>query len=113
KEEVGLVVALFGVYGVITRRLRWSGVAVAVLGVAWSLFASIVVEHHFRQPGVTTYFHSRYGYLGHGVRGALHTVFRDPGAIGQHVLIWPKLMYLRRLLLPVGFLALLSPLTLL
>jgi hypothetical protein len=73
----------------------------------------LVVEPHFREPGTVTYLHTRYGYLGHGIRGALHTVIHNPGVFFRVLFTWPKLGYLERLLAPVGYTALLAPVALL
>ncbi len=113
KEEIGLIVAMFGLYALVTQRRIKLGVGVAIVGVAWSVIAVAVIEHHYRQPGTVTYFQSRYGYLGHGISGALHTVTHDPGVFWRVLMVWPKLAYLERLLAPVGYLALLAPLALL
>jgi uncharacterized membrane protein len=109
KEEMGLVVALLGVYVAVFLGERKTGVPLAAFGVFWSLFAVLVIEHHYRQPGTVTYFHSRYGYLGHGLHGSVDTILHNPGAIGNALFIWPKAAYIRLLLVPVGFLALLAP----
>jgi hypothetical protein len=109
KEEIGLIVAMFGLYVAVVNRERLVGLVTAAIGVAWSLFTVLVVERHYRAPGTMTYTHSRYGYLGHGVRGVLHTVFFDPGVIVSHVFTWPKLAYVEHLLSPTGFLSLLYP----
>jgi len=108
KEEIGLVVAMFGLYVALAQRNWRVGAATVFLGVAWSLFAVLVVEHHFRQPGTKTYFNARYSYLGHGVRGILHTVLHDPGVFPRVLFTWSKLGYLERLLTPTGFVALLA-----
>jgi len=113
KEEIGLVVAVLALY-IGLMRGRWQIVLpLALFGVAWSLFATIVVEHHFRHPGTYTYAQKRYGYLGHGIRGVLHTVLHRPGAIVSHVFTLSKAAYLWRLIVPDGLLAVLSPWTLL
>ena len=113
KEEIGLVVAMFGLYVAFVNRDRRIGLGMAAVGALWSLAAVFVVERHYRLPGTKAYLQARYAYLGHGVRGLLHTVFHNPGAFGRVLLIWPKLWYLFRLLAPVGFLALLAPAVLL
>lgn len=109
KEEMGLIVAMFGLYVAVFNGERRVGLGIAAFGVFCSLVAVLVVEHHFRQPGTVTYLHTRYGYLGHGISGALHTVIYNPGVFAQVLFTWPKLGYLQRLLAPVGFTALLSP----
>jgi uncharacterized membrane protein len=113
KEQIGLVVAMFGLYAAFFRGERRIGVSLTAIGVLWSLFAALVIEHHFRSPGTLTYLHTRYGYLGHGVTGAVHTLTHDPGVVLRVVFIWPKLGYLLRLLLPAGLVALAAPIALL
>jgi hypothetical protein len=124
KEQIGLIVAMFGLYVAVVNRDRKIGLSVAAAGVIWSLVAVFVVEHHYRQPGTLTYVQTRYGYLCgrpdaagrvhcHGLRGPLHTVLHDPGAIARVVFARPKLAFLVRLLAPLGFVALLAPLSLL
>ncbi|HCG00265.1 MAG TPA: hypothetical protein DEV93_06935 [Chloroflexi bacterium] len=112
KEEIGLTVALFGLYIAKVQSERRIGLLTAVAGILWSLFAVFVIEHHYRQPGTLTYLHTRYGYLegsGHGIGGVIHTILHDPRAIASHLLIWPKADYVRYLLIPAGLLALLAP----
>jgi uncharacterized membrane protein len=124
KEEIGLVVGMFGLYIFFVQRERKFGSIAIVLGAGWSLFAALVVEKHFRQPGTVTYIASRYSYLCggpdatgqvhcHGFHGPMHTVLHDPRAIVRSIFIWPKLGYLRYLLAPVGYTAVLAPLALL
>ena len=113
KEQIGLTVAMFGIYVAIVNRNWRIGLGTAVVGVFWSVAAVTVIEHHYRQPGTRSYIQARYGYLGHGLRGAIHTVFHDPLVVARVIFTWPKLGYLIRLLAPVGFLALLAPLVLL
>jgi uncharacterized membrane protein len=124
KEEIGLVVAMFGLYIAFVQKDRRIGLLALGLGVGWSLFATLVVEKHFRQLGTVTYISSRYGYLCggpdptgqvhcHGLHGPIHTVLHDPGAIVKAVFVWPKVGYLRYLLAPVGYTALFAPLALL
>jgi uncharacterized membrane protein len=109
KEEIGLIVAMFGLYGALVLRQRRVGLIMAAVGILWSLTAVLVIEHHYRQPGTVSYVKTRYGYLGRGVSGALSTLIHHPGTIGNVLFIWPKLGYLERLLAPVGYLALIAP----
>lgn len=112
KEEIGLVVAMYGVYIILFNRDREMGMASVLVGVGWSLFAALVIEHHFRHGATLSYVHTRYPYLvqggRHGVRGVVYAL-SHPDWIGQYVLIGPKLSYLIRLLAPMAFLALLAP----
>ncbi len=113
KEEIGLVVAMFGLYIAFMQREWKIGLGTAAIGVFWSLFAVFVIEKHFRQPGSLSYVHTRYGYVGHGIHGAVDTVLHHPGRVTAVVFTWPKLGYLQRLFAPVGFVCLLAPLALL
>ncbi len=113
KEEIGLVVAMFGLYIALVQRAWKVGLWTAFIGIFWSLFSVIVIEKHFREPGSLSYLHSRYSYLGHGIHGAFHTVVHDPGVFGSVLFTWPKLGYLQRLFAPVGFICLLAPAALL
>lgn len=108
KEQIGLVVALFGLYIAFVNRDWAVGLGTAALGTFWSLFAAIVVEHHFRPPGVNSYLKTRYGYLGHGVRGALNTIVLHPQILAEHVFTWPKAAYIAQLLAPTAFLTFLA-----
>jgi uncharacterized membrane protein len=109
KEEIGLVVAAFGLYAGLVEHRRRVGFSLAAAGVAWTLIAILVIEHHSRQPGTVTYFRSRYGYLGHGIGGVVHTIVHHPRVFAQVLFTWPKLGYLLRLLAPLGFTPLLAP----
>ncbi|HLJ69580.1 MAG TPA: DUF2079 domain-containing protein [Chloroflexota bacterium] len=109
KEEIGLVVSMFGLYAAFFRGRREVGLPLAAAGAAWSLFAVLVIEHHYRVPGSISYAQSRYGYLGHGLQGAVHTIVHNPGVFAQVLFTWPKLGYLVRLLAPLGFLSVLDP----
>lgn len=109
KEQIGLVVALFGLCAALVYGRSRAGTALALGGVVWSLMAALLIEHHFRQPGTVTYLHTRYGYLGHGIRGVLTTLSHDPGVFWRVVMIGPKFGYVERLLGPTGYVGLLSP----
>lgn len=109
KEQIGLVVAMFGLWVTIVNRDRLVGLGTTAVGTLWSLFAVLVVERHYRLPGTVTYTKTRYAYLGHGLHGALHTVLHNPGAFFHVIFIWPKLGYVEQLLVPVAFLPLAAP----
>ncbi|HEX8919520.1 MAG TPA: DUF2079 domain-containing protein, partial [Chloroflexota bacterium] len=108
KEQIGLVIFMFGLYVALINRNRLIGFGMAVVGAFWSLFAALVIEKHYRAPGTLSYLHTRYGYLGHGVHGILHTVLHNPGIIAGNVFSWAKLGYMIALLAPTGFLAILG-----
>lgn len=109
KEDVGLTVAAFGVWVAWRRpRLRAVGTAWAVIGAAWSLTALLVIIPAFRGAASDTL--DRYAWLGRTPAEALATLIRRPGAVLGHLLGDPRrFWFLFKLLLPTGFLALLSP----
>lgn len=109
KEEIGLVVAMFGLWVALVRRDWKVGLGMAIVGIFWSLFAVLVIEKHFREPGSMSYLHSRYKYVGHGLHGVIDTVLYHPGRVTAVVFTWPKLGYLQRLFAPAGFTGLLAP----
>ena len=102
KEDMGLVVAMLGVYVLLAYR-RWKpALAIFILGLGWSLFAILVVQNAF----------------GGNVQGGRYDWLA--GAVANPNLIWTHLTqtadlpaYLWGLFAPVGGLALLAPLALL
>jgi uncharacterized membrane protein len=109
KEEIGLIVAFFGLYVALINGNRRIGFATSFFGLAWSLFAVFVIEKHYLRPGTLTYAHSRFGYLGHGVGGAFSSLRHHPGVIAGVVFSWSKLDYLAHLLAPIGLLPFFAP----
>lgn len=93
KEEIGLVVAGFGVWHALARRRRMEGAVVVALGLAASIVAVKVVIPHFHDGGSP--FGSRYRHAG---PDDLFTA-RNAG-------------YLAELVLPLAALPLLAPLAL-
>ena len=90
------------------RRLQTFGLLWAFTGVAWSLIALFVVIPAMR--GVESDTLARYAWLGSGPADILASVIQDPGRVAGHVLGEPRRIWmLIKLLLPVGFLPLLSP----
>jgi uncharacterized membrane protein len=111
KEEIGLVVAGFGVWYLVSRR-RWKeGGTIVAVGVAASAIAVEVVVPHF--SGSSSAFYSRYSEVGGTPGGILRTLFTHPGRVLGSAFSRSDLDYLVHLLVPLGFLFLLSPLLLL
>jgi hypothetical protein len=69
-----------------------------------------VVIPYFRGATSDTFF--RYSWLGSNVPEMVVTIFTQPGLVWDHLIEPFRLQFLLKLLLPVGFLALLSPLVL-
>jgi uncharacterized membrane protein len=111
KEEVGFVVAGLGIWYALARRRRIEGALIAVAGVAVSAFAIELVIAHFNRAGSSSFF-SRYNEVGGSPRGILRTAVTDPWKIVTSAFTGRGLGYLAELLVPLGLLALLSPLVL-
>lgn len=117
KEEIGILVGLIGLWIAVRNGDRAFGVIVAVLGVTWSLLASLVIVPHFH-AGASSYWAR---YLPPAMQGSGSITQADvrrfwlhhPGDVWSDLTGEAKLSYLHRLLYPSGYLALLSPLTLL
>lgn len=131
KEDVGLTVAAFGLWAcwrgraapvapahnaseespahrTRDRGLQAVGAFWAATGLAWSLLALFILIPHFRGAESDTL--ARYAWLGSGPADILSGALRDPGRIAGHLFGDPRRLWmLIKLLLPLGFLPLLSP----
>jgi uncharacterized membrane protein len=111
KEEIGLVVAGFGVWYVVSRR-RWrAGAGIVAAGVAVSAIAVEVVVPHF--SGSASAFYSRYSEVGGTPGGILRTLFTHPLRVLGNAFSGGDLHYLGELLVPLAGLWLLAPVLLL
>ncbi len=110
KETVPLVIAFMGVYFAIRKR-SWLPLIVSVLGVAWFAAAVWVVIPHYN--GDQSTFIARYGDYGSGAGEVIKNAVSNPGKTLGDVLDTSNLRYWFKLLWPLGFSSLLSPLTLL
>ena len=109
KEEISLVVAMFGFWSFLFQRRRYVGLALVLLGLLWFWLAFDVIMPHFSPTGQPLLL-SRYSDLGQGPVQAIVTIFRDPkDFLGQYVLDKDHLAYLRILFFPAVFLPLLAP----
>ncbi len=109
KEDMGLLVAGFGVYLLLTRR-RWTGLGLVAGGLLATWLASHVLIPAF---GGSATFYWAYGQFGPGVGSAAGNIAAHP-LHALHVLVTPgvKVRTMVGLLVPLGFLALASPLVL-
>lgn len=106
REEVGLTIAVLGLYWV-WRGWR-QGLIWTAVGLTWSLLAFFVFIPHFRGQASDTF--SRYTWLGADSRAILTTLLTRPLFVAEQVLGDPlKRQFLAQLLLPVAFLSLLVP----
>ena len=106
KEEMGLLVAMLGVYAFFCLHRRRLGGATMVLGAGWSLLAVLVIQPAFAGDNIHW---GRYAYLGETIGAKLVTVLARPDVIGTQLQQANVVRYFFELLLPVGFVALLAP----
>lgn len=105
KEEVGLVVAFLGIYLSITRRSVLPAL-IAAVGIIWSLISILVVIPAFNPKNSSPYA-GYYSYLGSNLVEIAINILTHPWIPVQRILSEPE--YLKSLLMPNGYLALLSP----
>ncbi|HCI81330.1 MAG TPA: hypothetical protein DHW02_16750 [Ktedonobacter sp.] len=108
KEEVPVVLALYGIWSMLFQR-RWrTGLAIVVLGLVWTGVGLYIV--HVFSPVGHTLLAPRYGALGNTPTQVLKNILRHPlSAIRAHVLEHAHLLYIRSLFAPTAYLALLAP----
>ncbi len=109
KEQVGLVVAMLGLWYAISRRRPRAGLAIVLAGVVVAVAATTVVVPHFA-PGGGSPFEGRYAAVGGSPAEIAKTVVTDPLRVLEQVTQHRDLTYLVHLLVPLGGLPLLSPL---
>ncbi|GAC1646953.1 MAG: hypothetical protein NVS4B12_14380 [Ktedonobacteraceae bacterium] len=108
KEEIPVVVALYGLWSVVFQR-RWrSGLALIVLAAIWTGVGLYVV--HISSPTGHSLLASRYAYLGNSPLQSVKTFLRHPVALlKEHVFEHDHFFYLRTLFAPTAYLAFLAP----
>ncbi len=108
KEEIPVVVALYGLWSVVFQR-RWrSGLALMGCGIVGTGVA-LLVTHAFSPVGHSL-LTGRFTYLGRTPVQIALTLLKHPGADLRNYILEPAhLNYLRMLFAPSGFLALLAP----
>ena len=109
KEEIGLVVAVMGLWYALRPGRRWAGAAIAFAGVLVTVIAFAIVIPHYSISGASR-FEGRYSAVGGSPTGILETAVTDPGAILSAVTQGRDGGYLAHLLLPLLALPLLAPL---
>ncbi len=110
KEDMGLTVAMLGLYIMITqRRWRWGGLT-TLAGTAWFAIAVFLIQPQFSPTGGNIQA-GRYAWLGETPLDMAKTL------VGRPDLVWDRLGgradlpgYLGGLLIPTAFLSLLAPL---
>lgn len=108
KEEIPLVIAMIGLWSMIFQQ-RWrSGLGLVVLAVAW-VGLDLLIFRLFSPTGHPL-LASRYAYLGGNVFEILRNIVLHPvSLLQQHVFEHDHFYYIRVLLSPANYLALLAP----
>ncbi len=109
KEQVGLVIAMLGIWHAFGHGRRRAGAVIALAGVAVAVVATAVIVPRYA-PGAGSPFEGRYADVGGSPAGIVKTAFVHPLRIIDAVTEHRDLTYLRDLLLPLGGLPLLAPL---
>ena len=123
KEEIGLVVAMMGLWIWWRHRDRTVGLTTAVLGVGWSLICVLVIMRHFGHGHDSPYCARFNPYVINGrttdaaakvtsCTGVAKIWLQHPDQVLSILIMPQKLGFLHRMFMPVGYLALLAPLTL-
>ncbi len=110
KEEIGLVVVMFGLWSMLFQR-RWrTGLALVILGGVCFALASFVIIPHFSPSGHPLLISRYNGVLGEGpVQAVLAIILHPKAFVHQYILEHDHLAYLRSLFAPAGYLPLLAP----
>jgi uncharacterized membrane protein len=108
KEQVGLAVAMLGLW-LAVRGARRAGALLAAGGIAWSLFAVLVVIPRFNR-GEGSAFVARYAHLGDTQGEIVTTILTRPWEVAELLIQPERLAYLAALLLPLLLLPLAAPL---
>ena len=108
KEEVGLLIAMMGLWAALVRH-RWVlGLSIATAGAGWSLLCFTVIMPHFNgldQPA----FLVRYGQFGDSAAAIARNLVQQPGLFVDWLLQPHIVRYLRDLWLSSGGLSILYP----
>ena len=109
KEDMGLLVAGFGCYLLVTRRWRVGAAFVAGGLAVIAVIRGVLIPAAGGDPA--TFW--AYNHLGSNALGVLHTMLTDPGLV-LHTLVSPgvKVDTMLGLVAPLAFVCLLSPLVL-
>ncbi len=109
KEQVGLALAIMGVWIVVRQRRRVAGAVLACVSLAWTAVAVLVIMPAAGN-GVPSPFAERYGRFGDTPGQALVGAFTHPLDVVTTLGGYSRLSYLAVLLLPLLLLPLAAPL---
>ena len=110
KEQIGLMIAIVGIWHAAGSRQIRQGIAIAGVGAAWSALALAVVIPHF--SGGPSPYQARYQSVGGTPAGIVETFFTEPQRIVQALATPSDLAFVVLLGLPLLGVCYLSPLIL-
>lgn len=110
KENVFLVSSLIGIYIALTRK-RIFGIVLCVASIAAFVLLAKILIPHFR--GGDHFALSYFSYLGDTPCDMIKNLFVRPNLIISHIFSISTLEYFVKTFMPIGFLSLLSPVSLL
>jgi uncharacterized membrane protein len=111
REEVGLTVFAFGLYAALFLKRPFLGLLWSAAGLLWSLTALFIIIPAYRGGASDTV--GRYTWLGESPGQIARSLVTRPALLWEHLTEPYRLALPVKLLLPVGFLALLAPAALL
>ncbi len=106
-ELMGLPLAVLGLWHWFSSGQRRIGLAVASVGITWTVLCLQVIAPAFRSG--ESLFYERYASVGGSPQGVLKTVFTDPGAIVSALTSGADVAYLLLLAAPLAGAFLFSP----
>jgi len=108
KEEIPVIIALFGLWSMLFQHRLRSGGALVLLAIAW--IGLVFLSFHIFSPTGHSLLTSRYSYLGNSPLAIVKNLLLHPKTLlKQHVLDPSHRQYLNLLLAPASFLPLLAP----
>jgi uncharacterized membrane protein len=110
KEQVGLSLAVLGVWMALSLGRRRAGAVLAAVSLAWVALAVLVITPRYNDGGASVFVGSRYGEFGESPGDVLTGVLTRPHDAVATVLQADRIGYLLALLLPLAMLPLLAPL---
>lgn len=108
RNDVALVIAALGVYGVVTRRRFTYSWAPIIVGLPYWLVAVFIVIPAFAHGAQFSYLQN-YDWLGGSFEAIVRTVVTHPVSVARTVAGQDRWEYVVSLLFALGFLPLLSP----
>lgn len=109
KEQVGLSLALLGVWAFVRHRRRWTAALLVAGGTAWTAFCVAVVIPHYSPTGGSPFI-NRYADLGESQSEVVKTLVTRPWDAVEVALSWGRFTYVLALVLPLLLLPFLAPL---